>query len=356
MSKYCVDVCRRFGVTGVQKLTWYHSCNSAESLQAALRSDVHMIEADLLMGSCTEDQKGECVIMAHPPHRRSNLSLEKFLRQICAYNCLVDPKLAQRQVQKMKSETLLEGVEIPEEVDLPQAEDTQQGVDDDVDDEMGGHIGANTVVQRQRRTAKGIKLDFKDMRAVKPTIELLRKMQAWAMVNCVWLNADICAGPGAPPMASNWILDGHSFLGRCCQIPGVVLSLGWISTEFSLMHGQYTATMMQDMIKLVLHPFLKSKDGITKYTVAQIAGHVTFCVQAKYALASADPLKNLLELVPGSSLTVFTGVGTMGISPDNLERIENTFDTTRLFVDVKTTGKKKDGTEGSRGADGCALM
>ncbi|CAD7940305.1 unnamed protein product [Amoebophrya sp. A120] len=326
------------------------------------------------------------VIMAHPPSRRSNLTLEQFVRKICHYNCMVDPTLVQgRRTEVIRGNTtLLEGVEIPnnisfitedEDRDLRELLEESSSADGNSDtrsqssstsghhgillmnEELQEHLGMNTVEKRTRRRPKGIKLDFKDLAAVKPAIELLMRMNVWAQVVCVWLNADIAAGPGCLPLMPNWVLDGRKFLQRCCRIPDVVLSLGWISTEFAVTQ-HYTQRMINDMLELVQRPFLRGKDTFL-YTPAAIAHHITFCVQAKYALASQPVLKQLLELVPSSSLTVYTGTMTTGITPDDLQAIEENFDTTRLFVDVYTradaTSKGKK-VQSSLGTERCALM
>ena len=65
-----------------------------------------------------------------------------------------------------------------------------------------------------------------------------------------------------------------------------------------------------------------------------MAQHITFCVQAHFATASEENLKHLLELVQSSSLTVFTGVGSTGLREDQLERIQDLFDRSKMFVDV----------------------
>eukprot|EP00392_Amoebophrya_sp_AT5.2_P001302 g1304.t1 len=515
MSRYCVELCQKFQVSSVHQLTWYHSCNSKAKLAKALRSDVHLIEADVTLGdyeategdahigwssssvvvgtspaasssaprmqhpaprranrrdregegessalaalgrglaqaedaengnrapavqvvdvctTTTTTKAGSCaVIMAHPPSRRSNLTLEQFIRRVCQYNCAVEPDLAKtRQTEVIhnlnQNTTLLEGVAIPitnvngdvsglllgpppgnrsyEDLDpfireiLEESESTASELEKTASDgslsgsdflhtpkssngsvvggadylvrgttskadrrmnaELQEHLGVHTVVKKTKRRPKGIKLDFKDMAAVKPAIDLLMKMNVWAQVVCVWLNADIAAGPGCLPLQDNWILDGRKFLQRCCRVPDVVLSLGWISSELSP-GGRYTQRMVNDMLELVQRPFLRGADSFL-YTPAKIAHHITFCVQARYALASTEVLKELLELVPSSSLTVYTGTATFGITPDDLQAIEENFDTTRLFVDVWTrTQKSSKGKimKSSLGTERCSVM
>ncbi|CAD7964560.1 unnamed protein product, partial [Amoebophrya sp. A25] len=51
MSAYCIELCQKFQVSSVHQLTWSHGCNSREKLRAALNSDVHLIEADVMLGT-----------------------------------------------------------------------------------------------------------------------------------------------------------------------------------------------------------------------------------------------------------------------------------------------------------------
>merc|ERR1712232_896775 len=68
---------------------------------------------------------------------------------------------------------------------------------------------------------------------------------------------------------------------------------------------------------------------------AAVCRHITFPVAADYVLGSTDVLRALLDSVPGSSLTVFTGVGSLGITPTTVRDIIQAFGKDRLFFDVK---------------------
>lgn len=85
----------------------------------------------------------------------------------CAYNRRVAPELVQKNLSKLQDAILLEGVEIDEKnLDLLSAPDDVFSKDP----EFLEHIGSNTVHVHKRNRAKGIKLDFKDLSAVRPTI------------------------------------------------------------------------------------------------------------------------------------------------------------------------------------------
>merc|ERR1719310_2017115 len=81
------------------------------------------------------------------------------------------------------------------------------------------------------------------------------------------------------------------------------------------------------------------KDGADSVDIylapAAVCRHITFPVAADYVLGSLDVLRALLDSVPGSSLTVFTGVGSLGITPTTVRDIIQAFGKDRLFFDVK---------------------
>ncbi|KFM72756.1 Protein FAM151B, partial [Stegodyphus mimosarum] len=81
-----------------------------------------------------------------------------------------------------------------------------------------------------RRTGKGVKLDFKSIETLKPSMKLLES-HAQKLNFSLWLNADILSGPinsTTPPLPPD------IFLSLCHQyFPNAVLSLGWTTYWFS---------------------------------------------------------------------------------------------------------------------------
>uniref|UniRef100_A0AAZ1Y3Z2 Menorin-like domain-containing protein n=1 Tax=Oreochromis aureus TaxID=47969 RepID=A0AAZ1Y3Z2_OREAU len=70
---------------------------------------------------------------------------------------------------------------------------------------------------------KGIKLDFKSMEAVSPSLVLLQEVLT-EPYRPVWINADIFSGPGGQIGP----LQRHTFLSVVTRLPShTVLSLGW---------------------------------------------------------------------------------------------------------------------------------
>jgi hypothetical protein len=72
-----------------------------------------------------------------------------------------------------------------------------------------------------------IKLDFKNPEVVEISLDLISRNAYWSAPGCVppvWLNADVCTGPGLRPSA----FDGPQFVQQClAKRPQDTLSLGW---------------------------------------------------------------------------------------------------------------------------------
>jgi hypothetical protein len=152
---------------------WCHSTNSLSKLFIALEdSNITAVEADILMGNVADPRgnsssSAEEPIMAHPPHTQSDLSSRHFLDLVTS--SLVNPR-------------------------------------------------------NGRRLRKHIKLDFKEMDAVEPTLLALKNLAPIDSINgpddsekrqTVFLNADIFPGPGRRIQSGH--LDAHRFVEICLR-------------------------------------------------------------------------------------------------------------------------------------------
>ena len=180
--------------------SWAHSTNSLEDLRIALgRGDITAIEADILMGrvvGSNTDAEKE-PIMAHPPNRLSSLSTSTFI-QLC--------------------------------------------------------------LDRGERTAKHIKLDFKEIEAVQPTLEHIHSVLLSSQPKpvTVFLNADILPGPGCRS-GENYV-DSKGFLEACTSflrkesvsnsILSFALSLGY-KADYRAKDDHYTVQDAEKMASLV---------------------------------------------------------------------------------------------------------
>jgi len=161
--------------------TWAHATNSSSKLREALVDpNVTAIEADLLMGrdesvhdggqqqnnSSSRQQEGNTIvpILSHPPERASDLSAENFLRQV-------------------------------------------------IREHPSASAGGTT--SRRHYLEKHIKLDFKDMDAVEPTLKLLfQEMNVSVAERTVFLNADIVPGPGKSEVS----VPADHFIETCMEM------------------------------------------------------------------------------------------------------------------------------------------
>ena len=86
---------------------------------------------------------------------------------------------------------------------------------------------------------KGIKLDFKSLDILQPSLETLKRLEV-RLTFPVWLNADILTGPGGRPP-----VEAAVFLQLCTTyFPTVTLSTGF-TTGSGL--GQYSGQMMEEL-------------------------------------------------------------------------------------------------------------
>ncbi|NXI12699.1 F151B protein, partial [Irena cyanogastra] len=166
-------------------------------------------------------------------------------------------------------------------------------------------------------TNKGIKLDFKSLAAVGPSLELLGQV-GQPLDRPVWLNGDILPGPGG----SCAPLDARAFLGAVTSsCPTATLSLGWTT---GCHHGQvpclfpgYQWPMVQEMWRLC----------------RALSQPVTFAVRAALVPGSVPQLQWLLQQCPRYSLTVWTGKEDI-YSVEDLLLIRENFDKSRVYYDI----------------------
>ncbi|XP_039401081.1 protein FAM151B isoform X3 [Mauremys reevesii] len=137
-------------------------------------------------------------------------------------------------------------------------------------------------------TKKGIKLDFKSLAAVKPSMMLLEGIKLH-LRRPVWINADILPGPNG----SNTVVDAKRFLDTVTSFcPDVTLSLGWTTGwQPQQCNKGYSWAMVKEMAQIC--------DALTQ--------PVTFPVRAALVRQSKSELVWLLQKSNRYSLTVWTG-------------------------------------------------
>mmetsp|Transcript_41667 Transcript_41667/g.116089 ORF Transcript_41667/g.116089 Transcript_41667/m.116089 type:complete len:516 (-) Transcript_41667:310-1857(-) len=399
-----------FGECFAHRLRWAHAVNSRRRLRGALATPAHFLEADVASGPlltpsgrcepggaapavppdawpaggpagpgpqraarvCTRG--GEAVIMAHyPTEHSSDLSLERFVHAVLRHN----ERIASPQSMAEEEAAPTCGLRSRPLASEPVCTQADAGGSDeaaafarDLNKELDAHAAVNggmitacvgsrrdrPVVVSSRRTRKGIKLDFKQFDCVEPTITFLRQINAAKKLEGhLWLNADVFAGPGALITP----LNAKEFVRLCAEnLPEAVLSLSWGASIISATR-LYTDEMIERMIELCMSPIVQQPlevaglpqqgtlGGGMYLTPAATCQHITFAVAAEYALGSAGVLRRLLESVPGASLTIYSGVGSLGITPAHVQDLINTYGKRRCFLDLRVSKPWRSCTNGN---------
>lgn len=161
---------------------------------------------------------------------------------------------------------------------------------------------------------KGIKLDFKSLEAVAPSVVLLEEVLAQPS-RPVWINADVLSGPGGQDRP----LEPQAFLSAVRTLPShTVLSLGWTTgwtagtdnTGYSwdMVHA------MEEICRALKHP-------------------VTFPVRAALLARSFSQLTWLLQQSDRYTLTVWTGQNDK-LTLQDLLPYKKEVDISRIYFDL----------------------
>ncbi|XP_038621583.1 protein FAM151B isoform X1 [Tachyglossus aculeatus] len=163
-------------------------------------------------------------------------------------------------------------------------------------------------------TNKGIKLDFKSLAAVKPSMRLLENVKAY-LKRPVWINADILPGPNG----NNRPVDARQFLDTVTSFfPDVTLSLGWTTGWHSQKFNEgYSWTMVKEM----------------ESVCSELNQPVTFPVRAALVRQSHSELLWLLQQSNRYSLTVWTGKDDK-YSTEDLLYIRKHFQKNQVYYDI----------------------
>ncbi|NXB68462.1 F151B protein, partial [Struthidea cinerea] len=167
-------------------------------------------------------------------------------------------------------------------------------------------------------TNKGIKLDFKSLDAVGPSLELLGRL-GQPLARPVWLNADVLPGP----RGSRAPLEPRAFLGAAASsCPAATLSLGWTTGccrrgQAPCLSAGYAWAMVQEMSRLC----------------QPLSQPVTFAVRAALVPGSIPQLQWLMQQSHRYSLTVWTGKEDV-YSVEDLLFIRENFDKSRVYYDI----------------------
>ncbi|XP_069498225.1 protein FAM151A [Ambystoma mexicanum] len=140
-------------------------------------------------------------------------------------------------------------------------------------------------------STKGIKLDFKSIKAVGPSLDILNKTSLKVKLNRpVWINADIVRGPN---VYINIAVNATQFL-RLVQdkYPNVTISPGWVTLYVpELPKNTYTWDMIQEMYGVIRN----------------LTQPITFPVRAVMAKSAWPHFRWLLQMSTRYSMTLWQG-------------------------------------------------
>ncbi|NXV15095.1 F151B protein, partial [Cepphus grylle] len=160
-------------------------------------------------------------------------------------------------------------------------------------------------------TNKGIKLDFKSLEAVRPSLALLEQVKQ-QLRRPVWINADILPGPNG----NSAVVDAKGFLDTVTSFfPDVTLSLGILFNQIFIVG--YDWVMVKEMSQIC----------------STLSQPVTFPVRAALVRQSISELCWLVQQSDRYSLTVWTGKEDV-YSVEDLLYIRENFDKSRVYYDI----------------------
>jgi len=146
-----------------------------------------------------------------------------------------------------------------------------------------------------------LKLDFKELEAVEPCLEMLalRESQLHSNGQAVWLNADILPGPNARRAVQ---IPARVFVPLCRQLcPHAVLSLGWQVGPM----GPEQVYHEHDVLEMLRVCTDNALPGAS----------VVFAASVRFSERDPELMARLLEKLPDAQMLFWTGTGEMPVPP-----------------------------------------
>jgi len=184
---------------------------------------------------------------------------------------------------------------------------------------LDSNLTLEEFVDKVSKTQKGMKLDFKSILAVEPSLKLLKNVSdSKGMKIPIWLNADILQGPCYDKTCSP--VDAKEFIKLCTQyFPMSVLSIGWTTgNDMKPEKNKYTWQHVLEMGKLVV----------------DIKQPVTFPVRASLIKRSLPQLLWLLDLSRNLTLTVWSSEKDTVNASDLVELRKTVYNKKNVYYDL----------------------
>lgn len=167
-------------------------------------------------------------------------------------------------------------------------------------------------------SGKGMKLDFKYLEAVGPTMEIVLNLTD--QIKCpLWINADIVKGPNSPkdPISPvEFIETANSYFDQTVMSLGFTTGWGPLQTE-----DLYTWTMIFDILQ---------------YTYPLDPQPVTYPIRAIWCVRSWSKFTWLLGLRDSFSITVWSG-SSDPVNVQGLVSLRSHGDISRIYYDLPDT-------------------
>lgn len=171
-------------------------------------------------------------------------------------------------------------------------------------------------------STKGIKLDFKTIAVVRPSLKMLKnKLSGTEFKNPIWLNADILPGPCYDKVCTP--VDHEQFLDLCIMyFPKATLSIGWTTgSNMTSPENYYNWTQVISMGKLV----------------SQIPQPITFPMRAVLMQRSVKQVDWLLGLSQTFTITIWSKSSDNLNAQDLVALRERVSDKTRIYYDLPSS-------------------
>lgn len=174
-------------------------------------------------------------------------------------------------------------------------------------------------------SSKGIKLDFKTIVVVEPSLKMIANMTSGRDVkNPIWLNADILPGPCYDKICVP--VDHFRFLSFCKKyFPKATLSISW-TTGYNMTPADnyYNWSQVISMGKLV----------------SQISQPITFPIRAVLVKRSWEQIHWLLDLSETFTITIWSSVSDKVDVQDLVRLRGSVLDKRRVFYDLPPSQEK----------------
>jgi hypothetical protein len=277
-----------------QKSRWAHAVNSIDKLNAALQDeDIDSIEADVLMSA----QRPNTPILAHPPGRESDLSLEMMLQAVTASVSFLENDSTANEREQTRQKT---------------SAATPFSSDDN-----------NHLASCQARTLqRHLKLDFKEMDVVVLSLRLVRECHITNPLNKILiLNADILSGPGRRD-ADPSMVPADDFIKTCLEYICNEEKRENANMKFALSLGYKCDWTNQ--VGYTVDDAAAMGEVVEKYRLWTVKNlRVVLALNARLLCLSLSAFDNLLKQFPKASILAWTGSGEPAIPLAEVKEISS---------------------------------